>query len=98
MHIKTKYFATVCIINKPIKQSASNSLLLEATARGLDCAAGGFTIDPYEPTNIAVITHAHADHARRVANTFRQSPQASGSAAWQHTRQEQADMPNRAMA
>ena len=57
-------------INKPVKQSASHSSLLEATARGLDCAVGGFTIDPYKTTDISVITHAHADHARRVANTY----------------------------
>lgn len=44
--------------------------LLQATKRGLDCAAGGFTIDPYRHTDISVITHAHADHARRVANRY----------------------------
>ena len=57
-------------INKPVKQTASEPPLLEATARGLDCAAGGFTIDPYRTTDISVITHAHADHARRVPNTY----------------------------
>lgn len=40
------------------------SALIESTARGLYCAAGGFHIDPWQPVERAVITHAHADHAR----------------------------------
>ena len=32
---------------------------------GLYCPAGGFHIDPWRPVERAVITHAHADHARR---------------------------------
>ena len=31
---------------------------------GLYCPAGGFHIDPWRPVARAVITHAHADHAR----------------------------------
>ena len=31
---------------------------------GLYCPAGGFHIDPWRPVERAVITHAHADHAR----------------------------------
>ncbi|MBL8523108.1 MAG: ligase-associated DNA damage response exonuclease [Betaproteobacteria bacterium] len=38
--------------------------LLEHTPRGLYCAAGDFYIDPWRPVERAVITHAHADHAR----------------------------------
>lgn len=38
--------------------------LLEHTSRGLYCAAGDFYIDPWRPVERAVITHAHADHAR----------------------------------
>jgi putative mRNA 3-end processing factor len=38
--------------------------LLTETAAGLWCAAGGFHIDPWEPVDRAVITHAHGDHAR----------------------------------
>lgn len=34
------------------------------TPRGLYCAAGDFHIDPWRPVDRAVITHAHADHAR----------------------------------
>jgi putative mRNA 3-end processing factor len=32
---------------------------------GLYCPAGDFYIDPWRPVHRAVITHAHADHARR---------------------------------
>jgi putative mRNA 3-end processing factor len=38
--------------------------LIEATDYGLYCAAGDFYIDPWRPVRRAVITHAHADHAR----------------------------------
>jgi putative mRNA 3-end processing factor len=38
--------------------------LIERTPRGLYCAAGDFYIDPWQPVDRAVITHAHADHAR----------------------------------
>lgn len=33
--------------------------------QGLYCASGDFFIDPWRPVDRAVITHAHADHARR---------------------------------
>jgi len=39
-------------------------MLVESTQRGLYCAAGDFHIDPWEPVERAVITHAHSDHAR----------------------------------
>ena len=32
---------------------------------GLYCPAGDFYIDPWRPVDRAVVTHAHADHARR---------------------------------
>ncbi len=38
--------------------------LLHSTDRGLYCAAGDFYIDPWQPVERAVITHAHGDHAR----------------------------------
>ncbi len=40
------------------------SSLLTETSSGLWCAAGRFHIDPWEPVDRAVITHAHGDHAR----------------------------------
>ncbi len=38
--------------------------LLQVTERGLYCAAGDFFIDPWQPVERALITHAHGDHAR----------------------------------
>ena len=39
-------------------------MLIEPTASGLYCEAGGFYIDPWQPVDRAVITHAHGDHLR----------------------------------
>jgi putative mRNA 3-end processing factor len=39
--------------------------LLQLTPAGLFCPRGGFYVDPWLPVERAVITHAHADHARR---------------------------------
>jgi putative mRNA 3-end processing factor len=39
-------------------------MILTLTDHGLYCAAGDFFIDPWRPVERAVITHAHADHAR----------------------------------
>lgn len=41
-----------------------NMDLLCFTSKGLYCREGGFYIDPREPVEKALITHAHADHAR----------------------------------
>ncbi len=38
--------------------------LLQITAAGLYCPAGDFHIDPWQPVERAVVTHAHSDHAR----------------------------------
>jgi putative mRNA 3-end processing factor len=38
--------------------------LIVARPQGLYCAAGDFYIDPWQPVDRAVITHAHSDHAR----------------------------------
>lgn len=38
--------------------------VISPTSSGLYCAAGGFYIDPWEPVERAVITHAHGDHLR----------------------------------
>jgi putative mRNA 3-end processing factor len=37
--------------------------LLTLTDRGLYCKAGDFYVDPWEPVDRAIITHAHGDHA-----------------------------------
>jgi putative mRNA 3-end processing factor len=39
--------------------------LITWTAKGLYCHAGNFYIDPHRAVDMAVITHAHSDHARR---------------------------------
>jgi putative mRNA 3-end processing factor len=38
--------------------------LVTLTEEGLYCPAGGFHIDPWSPVPWAIVTHAHADHAR----------------------------------
>jgi putative mRNA 3-end processing factor len=38
--------------------------LIVLRPEGLFCEAGGFFIDPWRPVDRAIITHAHADHAR----------------------------------
>src|SRR5436853_3002768 len=38
--------------------------LIRETPDGLYCDAGDFHVDPWRPVPRAVITHAHADHAR----------------------------------
>jgi putative mRNA 3-end processing factor len=42
----------------------SASDLLQLNERGLYCPAGDFYIDPWQPVEFAVVTHAHSDHAR----------------------------------
>lgn len=42
-----------------------SSPLVAWTPKGLYCAAGGFYIDPHRAVELAIITHAHSDHARR---------------------------------
>jgi putative mRNA 3-end processing factor len=39
--------------------------LITWTQKGLYCAAGDFYIDPHRAVDLAIITHAHSDHARR---------------------------------
>ena len=43
---------------------ARSSDLIVERPEGLYCPPGGFYIDPWRPVDRAVITHAHADHAR----------------------------------
>ena len=44
--------------------------ILHLTPNGLYCQEGDFYIDPWQPVNRAVITHAHADHARAGSSTY----------------------------
>ena len=44
--------------------------LIQPDDTGLHCPAGPFHIDPWRPARTAVITHAHADHARAGSDQF----------------------------
>lgn len=44
--------------------------LISWTPKGLYCAAGDFYIDPHRAVDLAVITHAHSDHARRGCQKY----------------------------
>ncbi len=44
---------------------AADTDLVILRPEGLYCPPGGFYVDPWRPVARAVITHAHADHARR---------------------------------
>ena len=45
-------------------------MLLTNTERGLYCEAGDFYIDPWQPVDFAIITHAHSDHARAGSRRY----------------------------
>lgn len=55
MHLDSNSMAGV-----GIKQSD----ILQLSSAGLYCPAGGFHIDPWKRAPLAVVTHAHSDHAR----------------------------------
>lgn len=44
--------------------------MLISTTDGLACPAGGFHVDPSGPVDLAVVTHAHGDHARPGARRY----------------------------
>ena len=44
--------------------------LVTLTPQGLYCPRGDFHIDPWRPVDRALITHAHADHARRGSRHY----------------------------
>jgi putative mRNA 3-end processing factor len=52
--------------------------LVVETPQGLYCPPGGFYIDPWQPVPRAVITHAHADHARRGSAHYLASHDSAG--------------------
>jgi putative mRNA 3-end processing factor len=49
---------------EPPDDSPSSTDLVIARPQGLYCPQGDFYIDPWQPVERAVITHAHSDHAR----------------------------------
>jgi putative mRNA 3-end processing factor len=52
--------------------------LVVHTPQGLYCPPGNFHIDPWRPVQRAVITHAHADHARRGHGAYLASAVSEG--------------------
>ena len=52
--------------------------LVVRRAEGLYCPPGDFHIDPWRPVARAIITHAHADHARRGHNAYLASAAGAG--------------------
>ncbi len=52
--------------------------LLALAERGLYCEAGDFFIDPWQPVEHAVITHAHGDHARWGSSAYACSRECEG--------------------
>jgi len=60
-------------INRGCKAQAlevASGLMLVWTSSGLYCSLGGFHIDPHRPVDLALITHAHSDHARRGSKRY----------------------------
>jgi putative mRNA 3-end processing factor len=47
-----------------------DSPLLQLTEAGFYCSAGNFYIDPWQPVERAVVTHAHADHLARGCRAY----------------------------
>ena len=44
--------------------------MIRSTASGLYCEAGDFHIDPWQPVERAIITHAHSDHASPGSKSY----------------------------
>ncbi len=44
--------------------------MIEFSDKGLYCSAGDFYIDPWQPVDRAIITHAHSDHARAGSKSY----------------------------
>jgi putative mRNA 3-end processing factor len=55
-----------------------NEDLVVRRPQGLYCPAGDFFIDPWRPVARAVVTHAHADHARRGHGAYLASADSAG--------------------
>ena len=56
--------------------------LLTSTDAGLYCEVGDFFVDPNQPVECAVVTHAHGDHARRGSGAYLTS--AEGESVLRH--------------
>ena len=65
-------------MNESSKINAARSPLVVARPEGLYCPQGDFYIDPWRPVAKAVITHAHADHARTGSSRYIATAQSAG--------------------
>jgi putative mRNA 3-end processing factor len=54
--------------------SPTHTTLIAADPRGLRCELGGFHVDPWRAVPLAVVTHAHADHATNGCDRYIASP------------------------
>ena len=57
-----EFYSSLC---KDPRMHLPSMPLITWTDKGLYCEAGGFYIDPHRAVDLAIITHAHSDHARR---------------------------------
>ena len=68
------YFPILSLNQVPFGLAASRPLdpggILRLTPEGIHCPAGGFHVDPRRPVARAVVTHAHADHARPGSGAY----------------------------
>jgi putative mRNA 3-end processing factor len=53
-----------------MKPSGEANEILQLTPSGLYCRKGDFYVDPWQSVKRAVITHSHADHARRGSRSY----------------------------
>ncbi len=56
---------------------SNRTALIQTAESGLFCPQGDFCIDPWKPVNRAVITHAHADHARPGCGSYLATPESA---------------------
>lgn len=61
--LATRHFAHIIFKPETVKDLPVADMVV-ARKEGLYCVPGQFYIDPWRPVDRAVITHAHADHAR----------------------------------
>lgn len=52
--------------------------LLKLTPAGLFCPPGEFFLDPHQPVDRAIVTHAHGDHARKGSRRYLTAAQGRG--------------------
>ncbi len=53
-----------------MRRNGARQPLLTIDEDGLFCGAGGFHVDPWRPVDKAIVTHAHADHARPGSRVY----------------------------